>query len=372
MTSRRVNGSLTHRLVLAQVAVIAAMTVTMVVAALVIGSAVFDQHMHEAGHGEQPQLLAHAQEAFRSAGLASMGAGFALAVLAAVGASAFVTRRIGRALDALARGADEVAQGHYDQPVVMQPTGRELDAVARTFNAMAGQIAGTEATRRRLLTDLSHEMRTPIAAIQVTLEAVEDGVTPLDDATLATLRAQTRRLERLATDLKDVSAAEEGRLDLRREAVDPADVVRAATGAAAAAYARQGVRLELDIGEDPPARVLADPSRLGQVVDNLLRNALQHCTAGDSVRIEVRSRATGTTVAVSDTGSGIAAEHLPHVFERFYRADPGRRREPESVTGTGVGLSISRAIVSAHGGTLDVRSDGPGRGATFTIALPPA
>lgn len=359
---------LTRRLVTAQVAVIVAMTLTMLLAAALIAPAVFDGHMREAGHGDQEGVLQHAQEAFRSAGSAAIAAGVAIAALGAVLSSVLLTRRIGHGLDALVRGAERVARGQYQQPVETSPSAPEIDAVAHAFNDMAAQIAGTEQTRRRMLTDLSHEMRTPIAAIEITLEAVEDGVVDWDSATIATLRDQTHRLARLAQDIKDVSAAEEGHLGLALEAVTVESVIEAALSAARPAYQARDVRLSHDLTRVPPEPVRIDPSRIGQILDNLLRNALQHCGPADHVRVTVQGDDDGIRIEVSDTGAGIEAHHRPHIFERFYRADVGRHHDTD--TGAGVGLAISRAIAQAHQGTLTAYSDGPGRGATFTLRLP--
>jgi len=368
VTGARRRGTLAQRLLLAHALVIAAMTVTVVVAAAAVGPAVFDNHMRLAGHADQPAVLAHAQEAFRSAGLQAVAVGLAIGGLGALAVSAFVTRRLGLALGSLAEGAGRVARGDYSRPVDVPPGGRELASVAASFNAMAARLAATEATRRRLLTDLSHEMRTPIATIDVVLEGLDDGVLPADATTTATLRQQTARLARLASDIRDVSAAEEGRLALHPEPVPLADLLRAAAAAAAPAYQARGVRLEM--GGVPDAVVAADRTRMGQVLDNLLRNAVQHTPPGGLVEVTAERADGGVRVCVRDNGAGIAADELPHVFERFYRGDTARRHDQGA--GTGVGLAIARAIVEAHGGTLTAASDGPGRGAEFVVAWPAA
>lgn len=362
-------GSLTRRLVVAQVLVMGAMTMTVIAAAALIGPIVFGQHMREAGHGDQPMVLEHAQEAFRAAGLAAMGAGIAIAALGALASGLLLSRRIGGALDALSDGAARVAAGRYAEPVTVPKSGPELVAVAAAFNAMAAQIAETESTRRRLLTDLAHEMRTPVSAIEVMCEALEDGLTQADEATLATLRAQTGRLARLAADVSAVSAAEEGRLELRTQRVQVTSLVGRAIETAAPAFAARGVALTAQTEAEPVTSIVeADPARIGQVLDNLLRNALRHTPSGGRVRVLTRRDGPHALISVVDDGEGIGPQHLPHVFERFYRGDPGRRRD--DATGTGVGLSIARAIALAHGGSLTAASDGEGRGATVTLRLP--
>ncbi len=359
--------SLARRLLVAQVLVVVAMAVTVVGVAAVVGPPEFDRHLALAGHTE-PEIVAHGEQAFVSAGGVALGAGLAIAAIGAIAASVLVTRRIGAASAALAAGAERVAAGDYGTPVALPTSDRELETVAASFNAMASRIAATEATRRRLLTDLSHELRTPLAAIDLLLEGLADGVVPPDAATAAALRAQTARLARLATDVREVSAAEEGRLALVRENVQVADLLADAVATATPGAAAAGVRLVV-AGTPPAVRVSVDRTRLGQVLDNLVRNALQHTPPGRAVELWADAAGDTVRVGVRDEGVGIAPDDLPHVFERFFRG--GRRRHDEGA-GTGVGLAISRALVAAHGGTLTAASDGPGRGAEFVVALPRA
>lgn len=365
MTRARVG--LTGRLVLAQVLVLVVMTATLALVAWLVGPRVFDEHLREAGHGDQPHVLEHAQEAFRAAGLTSAGAGLLAAALATALVGALLFGRIGRSLTALSAGARRVASGDYDEPVQVADAGPEIDELAGAFNDMAHQIADTETTRRRLLTDLAHELRTPIAAIDVTLESLEDGVVDLNSSTLATLRAQTARLTRLAVDIRDVSAAEEGRLDLHPRSVRVSDLLEDARTAAAPAFVARSVGLVVEpVADDPTVQV--DPTRISQVLDNLLRNALQHSPVGSTVTLRATVRGDSVQLRVVDQGTGVAPEHLPHLFERFYRADSARHHDADE--GTGVGLAISRSIARAHEGSLEARSDGPGRGTEFTLTLP--
>lgn len=356
--------TLTRRILAAQVLVVIAMAVAIVAVAAAIGPAEFDRHMLLAGHADDG-VLPHAEEAFRSAGLTALTAGIAIAVVGAIAVSVVLTRRIGAGLSALAAGAERVAAGDYSTAVELPSADRELASVAASFNAMAARIADTEATRRRLLTDLSHELRTPLAAVGLIVEGLKDGVLAPDAATLSTLRAQTTRLTRLAADLREVSAAEEGRLDLKPERVRLAELIEDAAATAAGEYETRGVRL--DVSGVPDAELDADRSRIGQVLDNLLRNAAQHTPAGRSVHLWADATPDAVRIGVHDEGSGIAASDLPHVFERFYRAAPTRHDEG---AGTGVGLAISRAIALAHGGTLTAASAGAGRGAEFVLTLP--
>lgn len=366
MTAPKWRSSLAHRLFVAQVLVIAAMAITIVAVAAVIGPVVFDTHLMMAGHGDHPEAVAHATDAFQTAGLTALGRGLAIAAVGATAASLFATNRIGRALQALAEGAERVTDGDYTTPITVPDVGRELDTVATSFATMANRLATAEANRRRMLTDLSHELRTPVAAIELMLEGMEDGVVPVSPETMATLRQQTARLARLADDMREVSAAEEGRLVLATENVQLADIITAARDAARAAFAAAGV--DLCVAPVPDVTLNVDRARIGQVLDNLLRNALQHTGAPGRVELAVARTTEQISISVRDNGHGIAADDLPHIFERFYRGNHTQRRDQGG--GSGVGLAISRAIATAHGGSLTAHSDGQGRGATFVLRLP--
>ena len=212
-------------------------------------------------------------------------------------------------------------------------------------------------------------MRTPLATIEAHLEALEDGVRTLDEPTLAALHGGTQRLHRLAQDISAVSRAEEGQLDSRPVPTHPRVLLESAATAAQDAFDAAQVRLTVDAA-GPLPDVHVDPERMGQVLANLLENALRHTPAGGAVHLTAtRPDNHWVELDVTDTGEGIAPEHLPHVFERFYQADPARRRQPGS-SGSGIGLTISRALVEAHGGGLSAHSAGLGHGATFTIRLP--
>jgi signal transduction histidine kinase len=286
------------------------------------------------------------------------------AVAAALAVSWYFSRRVQRSIDTVAAAAAGISAGRLDTRVPSPGLGAEFDTLADGYNALAAQLETVEVTRRRLLADLAHEMRTPLATVEAHLEAVEDGVRDLDAPTLAVIRSSTGRLRRLAEDISAVSRAEEGKLQIRRRTVDAAAVARTALAAARDRYAAKGVTLceTLD-----PVPVWADPDRIGQVLTNLLDNALRHTPAGGTVTVSCRAVEHQVEYAVADSGDGIAAEHLPHVFDRFYRLDTARDR---GHGGSGIGLSIARALVEAHRGRIAADSAGPRRGSTFTVRLP--
>lgn len=357
-------GSLTTRLLVSQVAVSVAMAVTMLAVAMIAGPPLFEAHMLEAGH-DSPDVLVHSEEAFNTAGTLALGIGLLIAASGAIVVSVLISRRLRRSLDALGSAAVRLSDGDYAQRVA--PTGsRELATLADSLNTMAARLDTIEASRRRLLTDLAHEIRTPLASMEVCVESLEDGAIEPGPEAWQILSSQIRRIARLADDLGQVSAAEEGRLGLVLEPCDPEELAGEAVLAAREGFDRKQVALTLTPASGAPP-VRADRNRIAQVLGNLLSNALRHTREGGRVDVRVVVGDTTVAVEVSDTGEGIPAEDLPHVFERFYRVDTARDRDSG---GTGVGLAISRAIARAHGGQLTAASGGPGTGATFTLRLP--
>lgn len=294
--------------------------------------------------------------------------GFGCAVVFSAAASVFIARRLGRTMSRLEGAARQVADGRAGVRVAPVALGPEADGLVTAFNEMAVQLDSTDQSRRRLLTDLAHEIRTPVSVLDGYLEGIADGVVEPDAATVAMLRTQTTRLARLTDDVLSVSHAEEGALNLQPSRFDVVQALEAAAAAAARAYADRGVRLRLRIGAGARRSIRADRQRIDQVLANLLSNALRHSETGGTVDLEADGHPhRRIRIAVVDHGDGIAAEHLPWIFERFYRTDVARDRDHG---GSGVGLTISRAIVTAHDGHLWVESDGPGRGAVFAFTLP--
>ncbi|MCC6496464.1 MAG: HAMP domain-containing protein [Propionibacteriaceae bacterium] len=339
------------------------MALTMVVVAVIAGPPLFEAHMLEAGHSS-PDVLAHSEEAFTTAGTLALGMGLAIAATGAIIVSVLISRRLRRSLTDLGEAAARISDGDYGLRVASADS-RELATLADSFNAMAGKLATVEGSRRRLLTDLAHEIRTPLASMEICVESLEDGAIEPGPEAWAILADQIERIARLAEDLGQVSAAEEGRLNLERRPTDANALAEAAVLAARDGFERKGIQLELHPA--PKVVVDVDPARIGQVLGNLLSNALRHTRSGGHVEVEVEADDLWVSLRVLDDGEGIAAEHLSRVFERFYRVDAARDREHG---GTGVGLAISRAIARAHGGELTAASPGPGKGTTITLHLP--
>ncbi len=362
--------SLGAKLLACQVLVIVAGSLTLAVVALAVAPGLFHYHARMALGTIPADIARHLDEGLAVAMLVALGTGTAVALLAAVGVSALLARRIVRPIAALARAAERVAQGRYTARVPVPGSGDELAMLGHAFNAMAEALEGSERRRQRLLADLAHELRTPLATIDGYVEGVADGVMPADEQTWGVLRAETARLGRLVDDLGAVSRAEERQLDLRLARWEPAKLVTAAVQAAAAAYRAKGVALVERIDPHLP-QVLADPDRIGEVLANLLGNALRHTPGGGQVQVAGSRRGRHVELAVSDTGDGIPPELLERVFERFYRVDPARAHTT-GAGGSGIGLTITRAVVQAHGGRIRAESQGVGHGARFVVTLPAA
>ena len=362
---KRARPRFAARLLVAQALVLVAGALTTWLVASVVGPNIFSDHLQQAGVRHTAAETRHVEEAFASAMLISISLALITSVLAALAVSWYFSRRVQRSIGNVADAASQIAAGRYGARVPDPGLGGEFATLAVTYNRLAERLAATESNRRSMLADLAHEMRTPLATIDAHLEAVEDGIRSLDDDTLAVVRGSTRRLRRLAEDMTAVSRAEEEGLDVSLRPVDAAGLAAAAAEAARDRFAAKGVLLHTELGDAGQVRVDAD--RMGQVLGNLLDNGLRHTPAGGAVTLGCRRVDHWVEYRVSDTGEGVAAEHLSHLFDRFYRADTARDRNHG---GSGIGLAIAKALVEAHGGGISVTSAGPGQGAVFTVRLP--
>jgi two-component system, OmpR family, sensor histidine kinase BaeS len=332
----------------------------------VVGPRMFHQHLVGNGQRSPEELAAHAEIAFRSAGTVALSVALAVAIVVALVLSIVIARRVGSSLLSLSVAARRVADGETATRVPSPRMGREFDEFVVSFNLMASRLDASEALRKRLLSDVAHELRTPVATMTAYLEALEDGVAVLDAETVALLRAQGERLTRLSEDLSAITRAESGEMTLALEPCGPSALLEAAHLAAKEIAAGLAVSLVVHAAPGLPA-VEVDPGRMAQVLGNLVDNALRHTRAGGEVRLAARAVGAGVELSISDDGEGISSEHLPHVFERFYRVDTARDRVHG---GSGIGLAITKALVEAHGGAVRAYSDGVGKGARFVVTLP--
>ncbi|HEY3438883.1 MAG TPA: HAMP domain-containing sensor histidine kinase [Actinotalea sp.] len=349
--------------------VVVAGAVTLLVTALLIAPSAFHAHLEAALPGAvEPAVQTQVDEAFANAVLVALGIAVPVALLTAFAVTWVVANRLTRSLATLAEAAEAIAGGESAGRLQAPAIGAEFAQLAAALNTMADRLAATESTRRRLIGDLAHELRTPLASLEATVDAVADGVLPADPTTMATLREQAERLRHLVTDMAAVSRAEERQLALAPRHLDLSTAARQSVAAHHAPFTRAGRDLDLD-APDPGPVVLADGQRLAEVLDNLLDNALRHAPEGGRVRVVVRADGDDAVLEVVDDGEGFTPEDGRRIFERFFRADTSR---PGRGSHSGVGLTIARAIVDAHGGTLTAQSAGPGTGSTFTVRLPAA
>ena len=287
----------------------------------------------------------------------------AFVLLVGGAATALAYRRISRPVADLLGAADRVSRGDYD--IDVRPDGpRELRALTRTFNEMAGRLAVSEEQRRRFLAEVTHELRTPLAVLQSGIEAQVDGIHPRDDQHLASLLEETQVLGRLIDDLHTLALADADRLTLHYEATTADALVQDAVESHAALADRRHIRLTSAVVAGLP-ELEVDPTRIRQVLANLLSNAVRHTPDGGEVRVQAEAAGPGTHVrfTVRDWGPGIPPDRLEHLFERFVPSADSR--------GSGLGLSIARDLVHAHGGTIHAGND-PAGGARVSFEIPVA
>ena len=363
--AQRLRRSVTAKVLAGQLAVIVAGSATLLLVALSIGPALFERHVRDALGFVPASVLSHLDEAFGEALALSLAVGVTAATVAAAGVGWLVSTRIARPVRGLAAAARQVSRGDYGARVQVAGDD-ELAVLGRAFNELADALASAEARRRRLLSDVAHELRTPLATIDAHLEGLADGVLVADAATWEVLRGETARLRRLTEDVGRVSRAEERQLDLRVERVEVVALLDAAAHAHRPSFDAAQVTLDVQAERHLPALAL-DAERAREVLAILLDNALHHTGPGDRVTLAAHRAGSDVVVAVADTGDGIDPAELERIFERFYRADRSRSRERG---GSGIGLTIARAIVELHGGRLWAESSGTGLGSRFLLQFP--
>jgi signal transduction histidine kinase len=357
--------SLFGRLVLGQVLVIAAGAVSLAVVAVAIAPAIFHQHVKDALGVVPSGEMHHLDQAFQDTLVLALAAAVGVAAITALAMSLLLAKRIADPIDDLADAAQRVASGELGVRVAL--TGAdELRAVSASFNRLAEDLEASERERRAFISDVAHELRTPVATIDGYLEGLADGVVTAAPETWTMLRTQTDRMRRLIDDLTTLTRADEGRIDLRISPLDVTDVLEAAAAAAQPAFFSKRVALEIDAEH---IGIHADPDRLGEVMANLLANALRHTPSDGTVTLRAYRTAIGVRIAVTDTGEGIPLDELERIFDRFHRIDPSRSR---ASGGSGLGLPISRALIQAHGGTIRAEPAPDSSGVRMIIDLPDA
>ncbi|MBN1218344.1 MAG: HAMP domain-containing protein [Anaerolineae bacterium] len=372
------------KLMISYGAVIVIGLTTMALAAESVAPASFERHMMgmrtmmgQIGPGMQ-QLEADLFTNYRAAITEALLLAAGVALVTAVVVSIFVSRRVVTPIHEMMQASHHIAAGHYHERVNV--TGEdELGQLAHSFNQMVSTLEKTETMRRELMANVAHELRTPLSSIKGYMEGLVDGVLPAQAETYQQVYREADRLQRLVNDLQELSRVEARAFDFNRQRVTLSELIRQISARLRPQFEEKGVILNLNLPTVLPP-VLADEDRICQVLTNLMGNAPQYTPGGGQVAVAAEvtngphqlpngDTLAGRQVVVTfkDNGLGIAAEHLPHLFTRFYRIDKSRSR---AGGGSGIGLTIARHLVEAHGGKIWVKSAGEGNGSEFGFSLP--
>jgi signal transduction histidine kinase len=275
-----------------------------------------------------------------------------------------LSRRILAPVKALTHAASQLGKGDFSQRVHSGDKG-EVGELARSFNSMADNLERAEQLRRHMVADVAHELRTPLSNLSGYLEAIRDGMIKPDADTIRSLDEEASSLSRLVDDLQELSLADAGELKLFCQKEDISKLIKQAIAAWQPQTEAKGLMISARLPDKLP-QASVDSHRIKQVLHNLLENAVAHTSQGDSITVTAWQQDNQLKISVVDTGEGIPAEDLPNIFERFYRVDRSRTR---ATGGSGLGLTIAKRLVEAHGGIIEVESE-PGKGSTFTLTLP--
>lgn len=361
---KRLLGSLRARLLLSHLAVVVIGVVVLLLAGRQLGTVFVDDHlrsmagmMRGMGTDGAGQLEEGINSAFNRALLWAALISGGVATIAAT----YAAYRVLRPLDQVRRVARRLATGSYHERVPI-PVEEELAAVASDVNSLAQALEETEQRRLHLISEVAHELRTPVATLKGYFEGLLDGVFEPDPATLASSLGEINRLERLAGDLSTLSRAEEGRVDFHLESIDLTALVVEVADRLRLQFDDKEVELKVQTG--PVLPVVADRDRTAQILTNLIGNALTYTPSGGRVWIRSKLQGEFAQIEIADTGRGLTTEQAALVFERFYRADRS------SGAGTGIGLTIAHTLARVQGGDISVASPGLGQGSTFVLELP--
>jgi len=363
------------KLFLSYLAIIVVGVVVLILASQFVLPASFNRHMAGMGmgngnmmgmnsNGTMSQLYVDFRASFNEALMYAALAAIVVAVLL----SLLFSRGVIAPVQAMSLATQRIADGRYDERVQVDGAD-ELAQLAMRFNQMAEKLNQIESMRRRLIGDVSHELRTPLTAIKGSMEGLMDGVLPATDETFQQIHAEADRLNRLVDDLQELSRVEACAYQLDIRPVDVSLLMQTVTKRLAPQTESKRISLDLDLSPDLPP-VLADEDRAIQILTNLTGNALQYTPEGGRVDISAKRLNNEIQISIHDTGVGIPAEHISRIFDRFYRVDKSRSRA--SGGGSGIGLTIARALVEAHGGRIWAESAGNRQGSTFTFTLPTA
>ncbi len=338
----------------------------------------FQRHLGDMGAmmsnrmgGSQAGLDQSLFDNFRAAVTEALSVAVLAATLMAVIASVFISRQVVAPVQAMMAASQRIADGHYGERVrvpgdVARQEMDELGQLALSFNQMAARLERTESMRRQLIGDVTHELRTPLTTIKGSMEGLMDGVLPANEETYMQIYREADRLQRLVNDLQELSRIEAGAYELQRQTTTVKTLVDSTVARLQRQFEEKGVSLSTQIPQELPF-IKVDPDRLSQVLLNLLGNALQYTPPGGEAGITASYQQNEVRVAISDNGIGVPPEDLAYLFTRFYRVDKSRAR---SIGGSGIGLTIAKHLVEAHGGRIWAQSPGAGKGSTFVFTIP--
>ena len=304
-------------------------------------------------------------ENFRASMFESLGYAVTASVLAALLVSLFLSRRIVAPVRTLTDASQNIAEGHYEKRVDVNGSD-EIAQLATRFNQMASQLEQVESMRRQLIGDVTHELRTPLTSIKGYMEGLVDGVLPSTPETFNQIHREADRLSRLVDDLQELSRVEAKAYSLDIRSVAVSNLVQTTVKRLSPQATAKRITLRSNLPADLPT-LLADEDRITQVLVNLVANAIQYTPEGGDVTISAVRQADEIHISVKDSGVGIPPEHLANLFTRFYRVDKSRSRNAGG--GSGIGLTIAKHLVEAHGGRIWAESNGEGQGSTFTFSL---
>ncbi len=372
---KAISGSLGAKLFISYLVVIVVGVAVLTIATELAVPRSFDRHMASMGQmmsSMGPNMMGDDLFSnFRAAVTESLLIASVAAVLVAISASILISRRVAAPIHDMKAATSRIADGEYQErvPIHGPPDVEYMDELAQlavSFNQMASKLERTEVMRSELIGDVAHELRTPLSTIKGSMEGLIDGVVQPTPEVYHQIFLEADRLQRLVFDLQELSRVEAGAYELQLNRAVLKQLIVSAVDRLQAQFDEKGVALEIHMTEPSP-EVEVDEDRIGQVLLNLIGNALQYTPPGGRVRVFGEHRGDVAHIRIEDTGIGIPNESLAHVFTRFYRVEKSRAR---TAGGSGIGLTISKHWIEAHGGTIHADSAGSNRGSTFTIELP--
>ncbi len=375
---RTIRTHLAWKVFLSYVAVILVGVVVLATAASFSAPAAFERNLASMGAMMSGGMMGNAQTAeanlysgYQMSVTEALSLAALAALIAAIAASYLVSRQVVGPIQKMVGISHRIAEGEFHERLeVSGSLARdqldELDLLALSFNQMADKLEKTEVVRRQLIGDISHELRTPLTAIKGYMEGLIDGVLPASSQTFQQVHSEVDRLQRLVNDLQELSRMEAGAYPLNLKSVPVLKLVKNVESRLSRQFEEKGILLVAAVPTGLP-NVLADEDRILQVLINLTGNAMQYTPAGGKVTISALCEKNEVRITVADTGIGIAPEHLPHIFTRFYRVDKSRTR---ASGGSGIGLTIAQSLIKAHHGRIWVESAGEGKGSAFHFTLP--